>query len=237
MIIAALGFFSRISFTTSSVCSGFTFWVRLNTITVAYSIWLLKNSPNAFICLVALAVFTTVTRPDNFTSFSASTSCTDFITSESFPTPDGSIKIRSGWNRSITSRKFFPKSPTREQQMQPEFNSLTSMPESFKKPPSMPISPNSFSINTIFSPWNTSSSIFLIKVVFPAPKKPEIISIFVMIFPPFPNIFPNDMLPCLFPPKMPDGKTVLPYAALPPQCPLPGSHTGTLAPHAPQTAG
>ncbi len=178
--MAAWGFFPRIALATASVCSGFTFWVRLKTMTVAYSIWLLKNSPNARICFVALAVFTTVTRPFRQTSFSSSTSFTDFMTSESLPTPDGSIKIRSGWKRSITSRRFLPKSPTREQQMQPEFSSLISMPESFRKPPSMPISPNSFSIKTIFSPSNTSSSIFLMKVVFPAPKNPEIMSIFVI---------------------------------------------------------
>ncbi len=220
------------AFTTVSVCSGFTFWVRLSTTTVAYSIWLLKNSPKAFICLVAFAVLTTVIRPFSFTSFSCSTSCTDFITSESFPTPEGSIRIRSGWNRSMTSRRFFPKSPTREQQMQPEFSSLISMPESFKNPPSMPISPNSFSINTIFSPWNTSSSIFLIKVVFPAPKNPEIISIFVIVFPPY--LYNS---PCLFPPKILGGRTALPSGALPPRCPPPGSHTGIPGLHGLQTAG
>ena len=71
------------------------------------------------------------------------------------------------------------KSPTSEQQMQPEFISRTSIPESFKKPPSMPISPNSFSISTTFSPESASASSFLIKVVFPAPRKPEIISTLV----------------------------------------------------------
>ena len=71
--------------------------------------------------------------------------------------------------------------PTKEQQIHPEFISVIWIPASFKKPPSMPTSPNSFSIRTIFSPVNASSIIFLIKVVFPAPKNPEIISIFVMI--------------------------------------------------------
>ena len=66
--------------------------------------------------------------------------------------------------------------------MQPEFISFTWMPASFKNPPSMPISPNSFSISTIFSPWKVSSRSFLIKVVFPAPKKPEIIVISVIVF-------------------------------------------------------
>ena len=36
--------------------------------------------------------------------------------------------------------------------MQPEFISVTSMPASFMKPPSTPISPNSFSMRTSFSP-------------------------------------------------------------------------------------
>ena len=44
------------------------------------------------------------------------------------------------------------KSPTRVQQMQPEFISVISTPASFRKPPSMAISPNSFSISTSFSP-------------------------------------------------------------------------------------
>ena len=35
----------------------------------------------------------------------------------------------------MTSCRFFPKSPTKEQQIQPEFSSLISMPESFKNPP------------------------------------------------------------------------------------------------------
>ena len=93
----------------------------------------------------------------------------------------GSIKIRSGWNFSMTSCKFLPKSPTKEQQMHPEFISVISIPASFKNPPSMPTSPNSFSIRTIFSPLKTSSIIFLINVVFPAPRKPDIISIFVIV--------------------------------------------------------
>ena len=64
--------------------------------------------------------------------------------------------------------------------MQPEFISLISMPASFKKPPSMPISPNSFSMRTSFSPFRASSSSFLMRVVLPAPKKPEITFTFVI---------------------------------------------------------
>ena len=40
-------------------CFRVAFWLRLKMTVVAYSIWLLKNSPNAFICLLALSAFTT----------------------------------------------------------------------------------------------------------------------------------------------------------------------------------
>ena len=90
------------------------------------------------------------------------------------------MRMRSGRNCSITWCRALPKSPTREQQIQPEFISEISMPASFMKPPSMPISPNSFSISTIFSPLRASVRSFLMRVVLPAPKKPEIMSIFVM---------------------------------------------------------
>ena len=79
-------------------------------------------------------------------------SITALITSESLPTPDGSIIILSGENCAKTFLRASPKSPTNEQQIQPEFISVISIPASFKKPPSMPISPNSFSISTSFSP-------------------------------------------------------------------------------------
>ena len=120
------------------------------------------------------------------TSACSLTSSTAFITSESFPTPDGSIITLSGAKSSITFFNASPKSPTREQQIQPEFISVISTPASLRNPPSIPISPNSFSINTSFSPENAWSMSFFISVVLPAPKKPEIISIFVMsIFPPY----------------------------------------------------
>ena len=181
VMTAAFWFKSCICFTQSSSFSCVTFWLRLKTTVVANSIWLLKNSPNAFICLEAFAAFTTVTSAFSFTSCSFSRLVTDFMTSDSFPTPDGSIRMRSGWNLSNTSFRFLSKSPTREQQIQPEFISVISIPASFKNPPSIPTSPNSFSISTIFCPWKTSSIIFLINVVFPAPRNPEIISIFVML--------------------------------------------------------
>ena len=110
----------------------------------------------------------------------SATFCTAFITSESLPTPDGSIRILSGAYLFITSSSDAPKSPTREQQIQPAFISRISMPDSFKKPPSIPISPNSFSIKTTLVCANASFNSFLMRVVLPAPKKPDTISILVI---------------------------------------------------------
>ena len=90
------------------------------------------------------------------------------------------MRMRSGWNWSITCSRALPKSPTREQQMHPEFISLISTPASRRKPPSMPISPNSFSMRTTFSPFRASSRSLRIRVVFPAPRKPEITFTFVI---------------------------------------------------------
>ena len=92
----------------------------------------------------------TVTKPAS--TASARTFFTAAMTSDSLPTPDGSMSTRSGWYSSSTLPSAFSKSPTRLQQMQPEFISVTSMPASLTKPPSMPISPNSFSMSTTFSP-------------------------------------------------------------------------------------
>ena len=113
------------------------------------------------------------------------TSATALITSESLPTPDGSIMILSGSYFVITSLRAVPKSPTRVQQIQPEFISVISIPASLRKPPSIPISPNSFSISTTFCPPSASFISFLMRVVLPAPRNPEIISIFVIFFLPF----------------------------------------------------
>ena len=105
---------------------------------------------------------------------------TALMTSESFPTPEGSMRMRSGLYFKSTSFNAVAKSPTSEQQMQPEFISVISIPASFKKPPSIPISPNSFSMSTTCSPASASFKSFLISVVFPAPKNPETISILVI---------------------------------------------------------
>ena len=178
--MTALGFFPRIMSTSSWILAASAMSVRLSTMVPAFSIWLLKNSPKFFMYILHLLASTMVTALFSSTSISADTSITAFITSESLPTPDGSMIMRSGLYLVRTSSRDFPKSPTNEQQMQPEFISRISIPASFKNPPSMPISPNSFSISTTCSPEMASSSSFLINVVFPAPRKPEIISIFVI---------------------------------------------------------
>ena len=119
------------------------------------------------------------------TTSSDSTFSTARSTSESFPTPDGSISMRSGENFSITSFIALPKSPTRLQQIQPEFISVISTPASCKNPPSIPTLPNSFSIRTTFSPLYASFKSFFISVVLPAPRNPEKTSIFVNFIIPF----------------------------------------------------
>ena len=101
-----------------------------------------------------LTLFTsaTVAKQFSFTSRSSATAATARVTSLSLPTPEGSMRMRSGANWSMTFFSASRKSPTRLQQMQPEFISVISMPASFRKPPSMPISPNSFSMSTSFWP-------------------------------------------------------------------------------------
>ena len=175
-MMVACSFFSLICATHFSSLSSFIFWVRLITMVPAFSIWLLKNSPKFFIYILHFCPSTTVTELFTFSP----TASTAFTTSESLPTPDGSIITRSGAYFSRTSFKAVPKSPTREQQIHPEFISVISIPASFKNPPSTPISPNSFSIRTSFSPAKASFKSFLIRVVFPAPRNPDTISIFVI---------------------------------------------------------
>ena len=151
----------------------------------AASIWSLKNSPKFFMYILALTASTTATALFKVQSKSPALSATAFITSESLPTPEGSIMILSGAYFVITSLRLEPKSPTSEQHIQPEFISLISIPESLRNAPSIPISPYSFSISTIFSLFKPSDRSFLMSVVLPAPKNPDTISIFV-IFKSFP---------------------------------------------------
>ena len=122
--------------------------VRLSTITSAFCTWSLKNSPKLRIYIRHLPASTTVT----FAPISQpSTPATAFATSESLPTPEGSMMMRSGAYSAMTFLSASVKSPTRVQQMQPEFISVICTPASLRKPPSMAISPNSFSMRTSFS--------------------------------------------------------------------------------------
>ena len=122
---------------------------------------------------------TTVTAEFDSTGKSFSTSDTAFKTSESLPTPLGSIITLFGEYFSSSSLREASKSPAKEQHIQPEFISLISIPEFFRKPPSIPISPNSFSIIIVLPLSLLPSTSLFINVVFPAPRKPEITSIFV----------------------------------------------------------
>ena len=140
----------------------------------------MKNSPKAFSYILYFVTSATVVKHFISSSLFDLTFFTAPITSESFPTPDGSIITLSGEYFSSTSPSARLKSPTRVQHMQPEFISVICMPESLRKPPSIPISPNSFSMSTTFSPLNASEISFFIRVVFPAPRNPEIIFIFVI---------------------------------------------------------
>ena len=140
-MITALSLCLRIASTTPSNFSCVKFWVRLKIMVLAYSIWLLKNSPKFFIYILLFPASTTATKLLSTTSSNCGfTSSTAFITSESFPTPDGSIMIRPGWYSATTFFRASPKSPTREQQIQPEFISVMLIPASFRKPLSIPIS-------------------------------------------------------------------------------------------------
>ena len=163
--------------------------VRLMTIRSAFATWSLKNSPKLRIYIRHLPASTTVTfAPMDVPS----TFSTARATSDSLPTPDGSIIILSGLYSSMTFFSAFSKSPTRVQQMQPEFISVISTPASLRKPPSIAISPNSFSMRTSFSPLYASAMSLRISVVLPAPRKPENISILVIMIPP--NVFSKFIL-------------------------------------------
>ena len=126
--------------------------VRLRTMVPAFSTWLHQNSPKFFMYMRALVASTTVVKLPGTRSASPK-SCTARITSESLPTPLGSISTRSGLYSALTFSRASAKSPTRLQQMQPELISRISIPASLRKPPSTAISPNSFSMSTSFSPW------------------------------------------------------------------------------------
>ena len=178
VIIVASAFFSLTSPSASVILASVVLSVWLNNMHPAFEIWSLKNSPKFLIYILHLFTSTTTTELLR-TVFSISALSTALVTSLSLPTPEGSMRIRSGMYSAITFRNASLKSPTKEQHIQPEFISEISIPASLRNPPSIPISPNSFSIRTIFSPLYASCINLFISVVFPAPRNPEIISIFV----------------------------------------------------------
>ena len=152
VMTTASGFASRMICSAVLSLSSLMAAVRLRMMQAAFSIWFAKNSPKFFMYIFALEASTTVVKPlSTMESSSAATPCTALMTSDSLPTPEGSMRMRSGWYCAMTCLRASLKSPTREQQMQPEFISVISMPASFRKPPSTEISPNSFSMSTSFS--------------------------------------------------------------------------------------
>ena len=178
LMTVAPSFNERISCNDSAIFSSFATSVWLKTMQLAFSTWLMKNSPKFFMYILHLFASTTVVQelivaPSMFAPITA------FVTSLNLPTPEGSIIILSGEYCFVTFFNASAKSPTSEQQIQPLFISVILMPDSFKNPPSIPISPNSFSIKTTFSPQYASAISFLISVVLPLPKNPEKISIFI----------------------------------------------------------
>ena len=93
--IVAVGFFSRSSATAASSFSGRMPSVRERMMALAFSTWLLKNSPKFFMYILHLFASTTVVKPLS-TSSSDCTPCTARMTSLSLPTPEGSMRMRSG---------------------------------------------------------------------------------------------------------------------------------------------
>lgn len=93
--IVAVGFFSRSSATAASSFSGRIPSVRERMMALAFSTWLLKNSPKFFMYILHLFASTTVVKPLS-TSSSDCTPCTARMTSLSLPTPEGSMRMRSG---------------------------------------------------------------------------------------------------------------------------------------------
>ena len=151
MTIVAVAF---LPFKSSTAVANFSaealsVWERM--IHPAFSTWSLKKSPKFFMYILHLEASTTVQNALSC-AWSSLAFATALITSLSLPTPEGSIRMRSGAYCATTCCNALEKSPTREQQIQPEFISVTLIPASCKNPPSIPISPNSFSINTTFSP-------------------------------------------------------------------------------------
>ena len=97
VMMRAFALCSRSSATTASSFSWLMPCVRLSRIVPAYSIWLRKNSPKFLTYMRHLPASATVTKlPISASGMSFSTPSTARITSESLPTPLGSIRMRSG---------------------------------------------------------------------------------------------------------------------------------------------
>lgn len=143
--------------------------VRLMMMAPAYWIWLSKNSPKFFIYILHFCINNSCIA----VQFNVN------LVLNTLYSLDNVRKLTNSWWLDqdpvglylvTTSFRDVPKSPTREQQIQPEFISLISIPASFKNPPSIPISPNSFSINTTCCPLNASCNSFLIRSFYLHPK-------------------------------------------------------------------
>ena len=184
VMMRAFSLCSRSSSTHFAILSSVVVWVRLKMMVSADSIWSMKNSPKLRAYILHLPTSATVAHPASSISWVLATSSTTRRMSESLPTPEGSIRMRSGWYWSINWPRASVKSPTSVQQMQPLLSSVIWTPVSFMNPPSMPTSPYSFSSSTTFSPSKAPSSSFLISVVLPAPRKPEMILTFVILLSP-----------------------------------------------------
>lgn len=97
VMMRALALCSRSSATTASSFSWLMPCVRLSRMVPAYSIWLRKNSPKFLTYMRHFPASATVTKlPISASGISFSTPSTARMTSESLPTPLGSMRMRSG---------------------------------------------------------------------------------------------------------------------------------------------
>ena len=71
-------------------------WVRLRMMVSAFSIWSMKNSPKFLAYMRHLPTSATVALPSRVISWLSIMSTTTRRMSESLPTPEGSMMMRSG---------------------------------------------------------------------------------------------------------------------------------------------
>lgn len=90
------GFSSRSIFTAASTFSVSALSVRLRMMVPALFTWFSKNSPKFLRYILHFITSTTVVAEFRATPASFSTPSTALMTSESLPTPDGSMMMRSG---------------------------------------------------------------------------------------------------------------------------------------------